>query len=130
MNKTVSFEEFDVWKLGRVVVKEIYIETNKPAWAKDYAFKDQIRRAAISIISNIAEGSQRGSNKDFIRFLAFAKGSTAELRAQLYIALDIGYIEGEVFEQIVAKVAEIEKMLGGFQKYLASHDLPPSVRKP
>jgi len=121
VKSTLSFEEFDVWKLARSVTKEIYIETNQSIWSKDYGFKDQIRRASISIISNIAEGSQRGSNKEFVRFLAIAKGSAAEVRAQLYVALDLSYINPERFQQLSDQIRQIENMLGGFQKYLASH---------
>ncbi len=83
------FEEIEVWQLSRKLVKDIYKITTEPAFSKDFGLKDQIRRCAVSIPSNIAEGYERKSNVEFIRFLYISKGSAGELRTQLYIAYDL-----------------------------------------
>jgi len=113
-----TFEDFDVWKASRLLVKEIYTETNKPIWSKDFGLKDQVRRAVVSVLSNIAEGSERESKKEFARFIAIAKGSAVEVRAHLYIALDLGYFDQQTVDNLSAQAREIGRMLGGFHKYL------------
>lgn len=81
--KFQRFEEIEVWKLSRILVKEIYDITNAPAFSKDFGLKDQIRRSAVSIPCNISEGYERKSNTEFIRFLYISKGSAGEVRTQL-----------------------------------------------
>jgi four helix bundle protein len=110
-----NFEEIEVWQLSRKLVKDIYSTFSK---LKDYGFKDQICRAAISVINNIAEGHERSSNKEFIRFLTIAKGSSGEVRSMLYVASDLNYIDKEKFELLLQKCKSISKQLGGFIKYL------------
>ena len=114
------FEEIDVWKLSRNLVKEIYDITDKTAFSKDYGLKDQIRKCAVSVPSNIAEGYERKSNVEFIRFLYISKGSAGELRTQLYLAKDLNYINEEDFTGLLLKAEEISKSLSGFIKYLQS----------
>jgi four helix bundle protein len=87
-----SFEETAVWKESRELVKAVYKLTNGLQFRKDHGLLDQVRRASVSILSNIAEGFERGSNAELIHFLYVAKGSAGELRAQMYVALDQGYI--------------------------------------
>lgn len=103
-----SFEELDVWKRGRRIAVRIY-EVLKDC--KDYGLKDQMCRAAVSIPSNIAEGAERDSKAEFIRFLHIAKGSAAELRTQVYIAWQIGVIDGEIQKELVEELKEISAML-------------------
>ena len=88
--------------------------------------KDQIRRASVSILSNIAEGSERGGDKEFLQFLAIAKGSCGELRAQLYIALDQGYVRVDKFEAMAQMATDVGQLLSGFMKYLKQSDLRAS----
>ena len=114
------FEEIEVWKLSRIIVKEIYTITNNPSFSKDFGLKDQIRRSAVSIPSNIAEGYERKSNIEFNRFLYIAKGSAGELRTQLYLAKDLDYVDEEIFSNLIGKSEEISKSLSGFIKYLQS----------
>jgi four helix bundle protein len=114
------FEEIDVWKLSRSLVKDVYLITKLDLFSKDYSLKDQIRRSSVSIPSNIAEGYERKSNVEFIRFLYIAKGSAGELRTQIYLAYDLKYIDDDMFNDIVKKSEEISRSLSGFIKYLES----------
>ena len=86
--KVERLEDLNIWQRARKMTQEIYTITEKPKFSKDYALKDQIRRAGVSVMSNIAEGFERGSNKEFVQFLYIAKGSIGEVRSQLYVALD------------------------------------------
>ena len=93
MSKRVErFEDLIAWQKARKLTSRIYKTTNEGTFARDYSLKDQIRRAAVSTMSNIAEGFERGGAAEFHRFLVMAKGSCAELRNQLYIAFDVAYI--------------------------------------
>lgn len=95
--KIQRFEDIESWKQARELVREVYRQFNS---VKDYSFKDQIQRAAISIMTNIAEGFDRGSNKEFIQFLTIARGSMSEVKSLAYSGLDIGYIKGQTFNEI------------------------------
>ena len=88
--------------------------------------KDQIRRASISILSNIAEGFERGGDREFLQFLAMAKGSCGEVRAQLYVAIDQGYLSRSLFERLSNDAAEIGRLISGLMKYLSKSDLKES----
>ena len=113
-----SFEELAIWKLSRDLVKEIYLVTRSGAFARDFGLRDQLRRAAVSIVSNIAEGFERGGNQEFIRFLSIAKGSAGEVRAQLYNALDIGYLESSDFKRPTLEVVCISKQISTLISHL------------
>jgi four helix bundle protein len=102
------------------LTRRIYEITNKPAFARDYGLKDQIRRASVSVMSNIAEGYDRSGTAEFIHFLATAKGSAAEVRCQLYVAADQGYVQEDHFLEINALAAETARMVSGLIKYLRS----------
>lgn len=115
--KIEKFEDIDAWKEARLLVKEIYTYF---ASNKDYGFKDQIQRAAISIMSNIAEGFDRGSNKEFIQFLIISRGSASELKSLNYAALDIGYLDDKTFNNISERCLKIKNLLNGFIRYLKS----------
>lgn len=115
-----KFEEIECWKRARHLTRCVYEITNKPAFSKDFGLKDQIRRASVSIMSNIAEGHDRSGNSEFIHFLATAKGSAAEVRCQLYVAADQGYIEEQQFVELNALATETSSMLAGLMRYLRS----------
>ncbi len=116
--KAKYFEDLEIWKMARELTKLIYFITNNEKLSKDFGLKEQIRRASVSIMSNIAEGFERGGNQEFIQFLYIAKGSCAEVRCQLYILLDEGYISKDQFEKISAMTKKISIMLSNFIKYL------------
>lgn len=121
MSKFSSFEEILSWQKARELNTEIYrITNNSNSFSKDYGLRDQIRRASISITSNIAEGFERQTTKEFIRFLYIAKASAGEVRSQLYVAFDINYITKEEFKDLKMKVNEVSKLISGLLKYLHS----------
>ena len=121
--KIEKFEDIVAWQKARELTKDIYELTSIDKFEKDFSLKDQIRRCSISIASNIAEGFERGGNKEFIHFLYIAKGSCAELRAQLYIASDLLYINDVEFNNAYNKAIEINKLLYGFISYLKNSNL-------
>lgn len=104
------FEQIEAWKDARDLIKSVYEITRNGTFAKDYALKDQIRRAAISISANIAEGFDRGSNKEFLYFLAIAKGSAGEVKALFYTALDAGYITEAEFANLTDKAKRTHRI--------------------
>ncbi len=116
------FEDIEAWKKARELTREIYRITNQGAFVKDFGLCDQIRRAAVSIMSNIAEGFGRGGNREFIQFLSTAKGSASEVEAQLYVALDAEYITKDQFQQLYGLAQSSGKMIGGFIRYLQKSD--------
>ncbi len=113
MNK---FEEIVAWQKARELTASIYSLVRSNSLAKDFALKDQMIRAAISIMANIAEGFERGKLTEFHQFLSIAKASCAELRSHLYVALDAGYLSIEEFESLKLKAEEVGKVLGGLRQ--------------
>jgi four helix bundle protein len=113
--KIGRFEDFIAWQKARKLTSEIYKVTNRGLFARDFGLKDQIRRAAVSSMSNLAEGSERGRQGEFHQFLSIAKGSCAELRTQLYVALDAGYLESSEFEVLMIQATEVGQILGGLR---------------
>jgi len=107
------FEDLEVWKRSTRLAVDVYKVFSD---CRDFGFKDQITRSALSIPSNIAEGYERSSNNEFIRFLNIAKGSCGELRTQIYIALEIGYLNEEEGERLIEESQEISAMLSGLIK--------------
>ena len=126
MAKFEKVEDIVVWQLAIKLTNEIYTITNTPFFNRDYALRDQIRKSAISIPSNIAEGFERNSTNQFIYFLVVAKGSAGELRTQLLIAKNQDYITTEEFEKININALEISKKLGSFITYLKEFKLKNS----
>ena len=120
MGKFNSFEEINSWQKSRIFNKRIYLITENSNFKKDFDFVRQIRRASLSISSNIAEGFERNTDKEFVYFLYVAKASAGEVRSQLYLAFDLEYIIKEEFEKLLEAVTEISKLLSGFIKYLES----------
>lgn len=123
MSKIKKFEDIESWKMAREITRRIYDASASGSFNRDFALRDQIRRAAISVMSNIAEGFERGGDKEFIQFLAVAKGSCGEARAQLYAALDQQYISPEQFAVINSKLAETGRLISGLMKYLRQSEL-------
>lgn len=115
-----SFEELDVWKKARELVNFVYRVTKSKEFIKDYGLIDQIRRASVSVMSNIAEGFERGSNTEFLQYLFIAKGSAGEVRTQLYIALDQEYVSQEEFEKGKSLCVNVSGQLSGLIQYLKS----------
>lgn len=116
--KIERFEDIECWKKWRDLTNQIYIITNNDKFSKDRWLKDQIRRAAVWIISNIAEGFERNYDKEFKQFLYIAKWSCAEVRAQLYVAYDQKYISEKEFTTLTDLCIEISKMTSKFITYL------------
>lgn len=113
-----QFEDLEAWIAARNLVQEIYRVTSQGAFAKDYGLRDQIRRAAVSVMSNIAEGFERGSRREFIQFLIIARGSLAEVRSQLYVALDLEYLDQASFDRLSEQASRTAKLVNGFVSYL------------
>lgn len=113
-----KFEDITAWQKARELTKDIYKLTSANEFSRDFGLKDQIRRASVSIMSNIAEGFERSGTGEFSHFLATAKGSAGEVRCQIYVALDQGYISPAVFENLNTSVTEISKMIAGLMGYL------------
>ena len=109
----MGFEQLEVWKRSSKLCTEIYKHFNN---IKDFGFRDQITRSSLSIPSNIAEGEERGTIKENIQFLIYARGSCGELRTQIYIGLDIGYIENEMASNWIQETKKIPAMIVGLIK--------------
>jgi four helix bundle protein len=109
--KIESFEDLTVWQKGIELVKEIYACTGGVGFNKDYALRDQIRRAAVSIPTNIAEGFERSSRKEYLQFLNIAKGSAGEVRSLLRVALEVGYLSTLDYERLREEVMSLSRRL-------------------
>lgn len=112
------FEDIDAWVKARELARGVYGASGRGAFSKDFALRDQIRRAAISVMSNIAEGFERGGTREFIQFLSVAKASAAEVRAQLYVALDQAYLPESKCSGLMGLAAETGRIIGGLMRYL------------
>jgi four helix bundle protein len=117
------FEDLDAWKKARELTKSIYQATSSGGFARDFGLRDQIRRAAVSVMSNIAEGFERDGNKEFFQFLSQAKGSCGEVRAQLYIAFDQAYVTEAQLQGSVERAVEVSRLIAGLMKYLNTSDV-------
>ena len=126
MSTVNKFEDLKVWQKAREINLIIYAVTNKGSFSKDFGMRDQIRRASISILSNIAEGFERNGTKEFKQFLSFAKASAGEVRSQLYVAKDLEYISNEEFVKAFDKISEVSKMISGLINYLKTTEIKGS----
>jgi four helix bundle protein len=115
MARVERFEDLVAWQKARELTREIYRVTRTGSFAGDYGLSRQIQRAATSIMSNVAEGFERGGRAEFHQFLSTAKGSCAEVRSQLYIAHDAGYLDVQQFETLRAMAEEVTRILGGLR---------------
>ncbi|MBM3472444.1 MAG: four helix bundle protein [Armatimonadetes bacterium] len=118
MTRFQRFEDIEAWQKARQLANAVYDASEQAPFARDFGLRDQVRRAAVSVLSNIAEGFERGSPAEFIRFLTIAKGSVGELRAQLYIAADRAYVAPELSEYLRDEAARVSKMLGALIAHL------------
>jgi len=115
MAKIEKFEDILIWQKAHILAIDIYRSMKDN---RDYSFRDQVQRAVVSIMNNIAEGFERRGNKEFKQFLFIAKGSCGEIRSMLYLAKDLGYINQSNFENLIERSTEISKMLSGLIKKL------------
>lgn len=129
MARLERFEDIDACKKARELTRSIYQITMTGEFARDFGLRDQIRRAAVSVLSNIAEGFERDGNKEFLQSLSLAKGSCGEVRAQLYIALDQAYITDAQFRELTEKTLEVSRLIAGLMKYLSTSDMRGSKYK-
>jgi four helix bundle protein len=113
--KIECFEDLIAWQKARILTREVYQITGEGPFARDFGLRDQIRRAPVSIMSNIAEGFERAKPSEFHQFLSIAKGSCAEIRCQLYIAFDACHLDQMRFEQLFALAVEVGKIIGGLR---------------
>jgi four helix bundle protein len=120
MARIDRFEDLESWRLGRQLRGTVDRLTRLSAFTADNAFVWQIRRAAVSVTANIAEGFERGGNREFIQFLSHAKGSVGETKDHFYTALDEGYISQAEFEAAYALADQTTRLIGGFMSYLRS----------
>ena len=118
MAKFERFEDIQAWRKARGLVKEVYRVTSTGKISKDFGLSDQIRRASLSVMLNIAEGYARRTNKEFAQFLFHAHGSVAEIQSGLYVALDLQYISQETFNDLYQRCEEVSKMISGLIRYL------------
>jgi four helix bundle protein len=118
MNTIKKFEDIVAWQRARVLTKEVYACTRVGEFSRDFGLKDQIQRASVSTMSNIAEGFDRGGDKEFTQFLSTSKGSCGEVKSHLYVALDQGYIPRVTFDNLHSQADEVGRLVFGFMAYL------------
>ena len=109
------FEDLIAWQKSRVLTAEIYKATADGDFGRDFGLKNQIQRAAVSVMSNVAEGFERARPAEFHQFLSMAKASCAELRSQLYVAFDVGYLDKDQFVHLMALAQEVARIIGGLR---------------
>ena len=122
MGKIKRFEDLDIWKLGVEIAVDVYKISEEGKLKQDWGMKDQIRRAALSISNNIAEGFEYDNNKDLIKFLRYSKGSSGELRSQLFVLKKIEFINDVIYTELSDKLMSISKQIAGLIKYLQEYE--------
>src|SRR6266576_6280928 len=120
------FEDLEVWKEGRRLTQRIYQLTKNENFSKDFALRDQIRRAAVSIMSNIAEGFERGGNQEFVQFLYVAKASCGEVRSQVYVAVDQSYVALKDCDEASKSFRRLSIMINNLIDYLKNSGMKGS----
>lgn len=121
MARFERFEDIQAWQKARGLVREIYNVSNDGAFTRDFGLRDQIRRAAVSIMLNIAEGFARRTNREFTQFLVIAHGSAAEVQAALYVAFDQGYLTPSIFDYLYRMADEVSRMIMALSRYLSTN---------
>jgi len=127
--KVKTFEDLQVWQDARTFVKSIYELTSLENFRKDYDLKDQIQRAAVSIMNNIAEGFKTDNNKEFRNFLGYAKGSAGEVRSMLFVAIYLNYISKDKFDENYKQAINVITQISNFKKYLHNYAVKEKVNK-
>src|SRR5574341_1562179 len=115
-----GFEELVAWQKARILTQAVYRATQRGNLAKDFGLNRQMQRAAVSVMSNVAEGFERRSPNEFRRFLSIALGSCAELRSQLVVALDVGYLSSDQFNTLTATTKEVSRIISGLRRSIHS----------
>jgi len=123
MARLERFEDIEAWKKARELIRSVYQITATGEFRRDFGLRDQIRRAAVSVLSNIAEGFERDGNKEFLQFLSLAKGSCGEVRAQLYVAIDQAYIKDSQFQELFDQTMQVSRLIAGLIKYLQQSEM-------
>ena len=118
MSTFQNFEDIEAWQKARELTRRVYDVSDVGPFARDFGLRDQIRRADVSVMSNIAEGFERSGTAEFVQFLSNAKGSAGEVRAQLYVALDRKYIDTTTFQELTQLAAQISRMISSLMAYL------------
>ncbi|MBE0448491.1 MAG: four helix bundle protein [Actinobacteria bacterium] len=113
-----EFEQIDSWKVARDLCRRVFWLCERPSMSRSFALRDQIMRSSISVMANIAEGFERQSKKDFVKFLNYASASAAELQSHLYVALDCGCISEEEFTDTYEMAKQVKRLINGFINYL------------
>lgn len=113
-----TFKEIEAWQKARQLTRDIYAISNAGAFSKDFGLRDQIRRASVSIMANIAEGHERSGTGEFVQFLSIAKGSAGEVASHLCVAFDLGYLDKPAFDQLSSVTAETARSIGALMQYL------------
>ena len=121
------FEDLIAWQKARVLTREVYGVTRGEPFGRDFGLRDQIRRATVSIMANIAEGFERNRSAEVQRFLGIAQGSCAEVRSHLYVALDAGYLDETTFESLLSQAAEVGRITGGLMAAAARKSGTPAL---
>ena len=125
--KIMRFEDIEAWKEARALVGMVYESTNKAPFKNDWGLRDQMQRAAISVMSNIAEGFLSQTNREFIGFLGYSLRSAAEVQSQLYAALDLHYLDNHTFNLLMDKCTKVARLLQGFIRYLKATNKPSTI---
>ncbi len=115
------FEDIEAWKEARKLVNMIYDISDKQKFSMDFGLKNQIRNASVSVMSNIAEGFDRGTNREFIQFLIVGRASASEAKSQLYVALDRKYITSGKFHEVYDQISKLISLIDGFVRYLKTN---------
>jgi four helix bundle protein len=113
------FRDLIAWQKARALTRNLYAATREEVWKRDYALGDQLRRASVSIMANIAEGKERGTANEYHHFLCTAKASCAEVCSHLYVALDVGYLSEGQFDDLLAQAEEVARLIGGLRAAIA-----------
>ena len=124
-----NFEQLEAWRMARELVRVVYSFFRRKPAVLDFGLRDQVQRAAVSAMTNIAEGFERSGTAEFNQFLATAKGSAGEVRAQLYVALDQGYLEHDFFDKLTFLATEVSRMTSGLMKYLRQSEIKGTKSK-
>lgn len=123
MSKIAKFEDIVAWQKAPQLTRNIYAHTKVGSFSRDFGLRDQVQRASVSIMGNIAEGFEREGDKEFVQFLSCSKGSCGEVKAHLYVALDQQYLTQTQFCDLYNETDEVGRLISGFMAYLRQSDL-------